>query len=211
MKYRYVAIEGNIGAGKTTLSKQLSKRWNARLVLEQFEDNPFLPSFYTNPDKYAFPLEMSFLAERFQQLSREVQQTELFAERILADYAPYKSLIFAGRTLDHAEYGVYKKMHQLLFANLPNPDLVIYIHQPIDQLLSNIEKRGRSYETTIDRKYLEEIEKGYFDFFRARQDLTTLVVTPKTDNYAFDGDFHRFVDELLEWNWSPGRHVVEVD
>lgn len=211
MKYRYIAIEGNIGAGKTTLSKELSNRWNARLVLEQFEDNPFLASFYKDPDKYAFPLEMSFLAERYQQLTRQIHQTELFAERILADYAPFKSLIFAGKTLDHAEYSVYKKMHQLLYAQVPNPDLIIFIHQPMEQLMKNISKRGRSYESEISEQYLRDVESGYFDFFRSRQDLTTLVIEPKTDNYAYDESFHQFVDELLEWNWSPGRHVVQQD
>lgn len=211
MKYRFLAFEGNIGAGKTTLTRMLSKRWGARLMLEQFEDNPFLPSFYKDPDKYAFALEMSFLAERYQQLSREVLQTELFAERIISDYAPFKSLIFAGRTLDHAEYGVYRKMHQLMFAQVPNPDIVVYLHQPISQLMKNIGKRGRSYESDITEEYLSEIEAGYFEFFKSRPDLITLVIKPKDENYAFDDRFHTFIDELLEWNWSPGRHVVGQD
>ncbi|KAB2805325.1 deoxynucleoside kinase [Phaeocystidibacter luteus] len=211
MKNRFIAFEGNIGAGKTTLVRNLARRWNAKMFLEQFEDNPFLPSFYENPEKYAFPLEMSFLAERFQQLNREVRQTELFSERIIADYAPYKSLIFAGKTLDHAEYGVYKKMHQLLFQQVPYPDVVIYLHIPVERLLKNIEKRGRSYEQDIDPEYLDSIEKGYFDFYRSRPDLVTLVVEPAGDDYANDEKFMAFVDELLEWNWSPGRHVVQQD
>ncbi|NVK28381.1 MAG: deoxynucleoside kinase [Flavobacteriia bacterium] len=211
MKNRFIAFEGNIGAGKTTLVRNLARKWNARMFLEQFEDNPFLPSFYENPEKYAFPLEMSFLAERFQQLNREVTQTELFSERIIADYAPYKSLIFAGKTLDHAEYGVYRKMHQLLFQQVPYPDVVIYLHVPIERLLQNIEKRGRSYEREISPEYLLSIEKGYFDFYRSRPDLVTLVVEPASSDYANDEEFMVFIDELLEWNWSPGRHIVQQD
>lgn len=211
MKNRFIAFEGNIGAGKTTLVNQLADRWSAKKFLEQFQDNPFLPSFYENPEKYAFPLEMSFLAERYQQLNREVHQTELFSERILADYAPYKSLIFAGHTLDHAEFGVYKKMHQLLFSQVPYPDIVVYIHLSVDRLLKNIAKRGRPYEQNIESEYLLKVEKGYFDFFRSRPDLVTLVIEPKGDDYANDTNFHAFIDELLEWNWSPGRHVVQQD
>ncbi len=211
MKNRFVAFEGNIGAGKTTLVKQLAKRWNAKMFLEQFEDNPFLPSFYKDPEKYAFPLEMSFLAERYQQLSREVMQTNLFSERMISDYAPYKSLIFAGQTLDHAEYGVYRKMHQLLFAQVPNPDIVVFLHLPVERLLRNIAKRGREYEQKIEPDYLYRIEKGYYDFFRTRPDLITLVLEPKDDDYANSGKFYSFIDELLEWNWSPGKHVVRQD
>lgn len=209
MKDRYIAFEGNIGAGKTTLVKNLAPRWGARLILEQFEDNPFLPSFYSNPEKYAFPLEMSFLAERFQQLSREIQQTELFSERIIADYAPYKSLIFAGHTLDHAEFSVYKKMHHLLFAQVPYPDIVIYLHQDIDTLMENISKRGRSYENQISPDYLKSVEKGYFDFFHSRPDLVTLVLEPPHADFANDESFYLHLEELLEWNWSPGRHIIE--
>lgn len=209
MKYRYVAFEGNIGAGKTTLSKQMAKRWEAKLLLEQFEDNPFLASFYSNAEKYAFALEMSFLAERYQQLSREIQQTQLFTEMVVADYAPFKSLIFAGQTLDHAEYGVYKKMHQLLYAQLPNPDILIYIHHPLDVLKENIAKRGREYEREISDDYLLRIDKAYFDFFKSRPDLITLVVEPKSVNFAYSEEFQKFIDELLDWNWSPGRHIVQ--
>ncbi|NVK05680.1 MAG: deoxynucleoside kinase [Flavobacteriia bacterium] len=211
MKNRFIAFEGNIGAGKTTLVKNLAKRWNAKLFLEQFEDNPFLPSFYTNPEKYAFPLEMSFLAERYQQLVREVQQTELFSERIIADYAPYKSMIFAGHTLDAAELSVYRRMNNILFSQVPNPDVVVYLHLEVDQLLENIKKRGRSYEQEISPDYLKSVEKGYFDFFRSRPDLVTLVVKPSDTDYANSSDFHAFIDEQLEWNWSPGRHVLELD
>ncbi len=211
MKNRFVAFEGNIGAGKTTLVKNLAKHWGATLFLEQFEDNPFLPSFYKNPEKYAFPLEMSFLAERYQQLSREVMQTNLFSDRIISDYAPYKSLIFAGETLDHAEYGVYRKMHQLLFAQVPNPDVVVYLHLPVNKLIENIKKRGRAYESEIVPAYLENLERGYFDFFRSRPDLITLVVKPKENDYANKPSFYAFIDELLEWNWSPGKHIIEQD
>lgn len=211
MKNRFIAFEGNIGAGKTTLVKNLAKKWNARLFLEQFEDNPFLPSFYSNPDKYAFPLEMSFLAERYQQLNREVQQTELFSEQVLADYAPFKSLIFAGHTLDSAELSVYRKMHNLLFSQVPNPDILIYLHVEIDQLHRNIAKRGREYEREITSEYLRAVEKGYFDFFRTRPDLVTLVIKPKDQDYANSESFFEFIEEQLEWNWSPGRHIIDLD
>lgn len=211
MANRYVAIEGNIGAGKTSLVKALGKRWDCKLLLEQFEDNPFLPSFYENPEKYAFPLEMSFLAERYQQISRSVQQTDLFADLVLADYMPHKSLIFAGKTLDHAEYGVYKKMHQLLYVQLPQPDIVIYIHRPLSVLRKQIEERGRVFEKEIKSSYLESLEEGYFEYFRGRPELVTLVVEPAGDRYAWDSEFHQRIEDLLEWNWSPGLHVVEAD
>ncbi|GAB5401587.1 MAG: 2-amino-4-hydroxy-6-hydroxymethyldihydropteridine diphosphokinase [Aureisphaera sp.] len=165
-QFNYLAIEGNIGAGKTSLAGMIAEDFNAKLILERFKDNAFLPKFYKDQSRYAFPLEMSFLADRYQQLLEDIKQFDLFKDSVVADYDAYKSLIFAKVTLAEEEYALYKKLFHLMHKELPNPDLYVYLYQNTDRLLENIKKRGRSYEKDIPATYLQEINEGYFEFIK---------------------------------------------
>ncbi|MEZ4858832.1 MAG: 2-amino-4-hydroxy-6-hydroxymethyldihydropteridine diphosphokinase [Flavobacteriaceae bacterium] len=167
-KYNYIAIEGNIGAGKTSLASQMASDFNAKLILERFKENPFLPKFYQEPNRYAFPLEMSFLADRYQQLVEDITQFDLFKECVIADYDVYKSMIFAKITLSEEELTLYKKLFHLMHKELPKPDLYIYLYQTTNRLLDNIQKRGRKYEKRIEASYLSKINEGYLEFIKTQ-------------------------------------------
>ena len=188
----YVAIEGNIGAGKTTLATKIAEDCNAKIVLERFADNPFLPKFYKDQSRYAFPLEMSFLADRYQQLSDDLAQFDLFKDFVVADYHIFKSLIFAKVTLQEDEFRLYKTMFDIIHKEMPKPDLYVYLYQNTDRLLANIKKRGRSYEQEIPADYLEKINRGYLDFIKTQTDLNVLVIdvseldfVKKQEDYVF--------------------------
>ena len=175
-KYNYVAIEGNIGSGKTSLSNLMSDEFNAKIVLERFADNPFLPKFYEDQERFAFPLEMSFLADRYQQLTDDLAQFDLFKNFIVSDYYIFKSLIFAQVTLQKEEYALYRKMFDIMYKEISKPDLYIYLYQNTDRLLENIKKRGRDYEQNIEASYLQKIHVGYTNFIKTEQDLNTLII-----------------------------------
>ena len=175
-KYSYIAIEGNIGAGKTTLAKMMSDEFNAKMVLERFADNPFLPKFYEDKERFAFPLEMSFLADRYQQLTDDLAQFDLFKSLIVSDYYIFKSLIFAQVTLAQEEYNLYRRMFDLMYKEITKPDLYVYLYQNTDRLLENIQKRGRSYEQNISKDYLDKIHKGYQQFISTQPQLNTLII-----------------------------------
>ena len=175
-KYNYIAIEGNIGAGKTSLSKMMSDEFNAKIVLERFADNPFLPKFYEDKERFAFPLEMSFLADRYQQLSDDLAQLDLFKNFVVSDYYIFKSLIFAQITLQKDEYLLYRKMFDLMYKEITKPDLYVYLYQNTTRLLENIKKRGREYEQNIEASYLQKIHDGYKSFISTQQNLNTLVI-----------------------------------
>ena len=191
-QFNYIAIEGNIGAGKTTLSTKLSEDCNAKLVLERFADNPFLPKFYKDQSRYAFPLEMSFLADRYQQLSDDLAQFDLFKDFVVADYHIFKSLIFAKVTLQEDEFRLYKTMFDIIHKEMPKPDLYVYLYQNTERLLGNIKKRGRSYEQEIPADYLEKINQGYLDYIKTQTDLNVLIIdvsdldfVKKQEDYVF--------------------------
>lgn len=175
-KFRYIAIEGNIGAGKTSLATQMASDFNAKLVLERFKENPFLPKFYKEPDRFAFPLEMSFLADRYQQLLDDLTQYDLFKKNVIGDYDGYKSLIFAKITLLEEEYVLYRKLFHLMHKELPNPDVYVYLYQNTERLLENIKKRGRDFEQEIEAEYLQKINKGYMEFIRNQQSDTIKII-----------------------------------
>lgn len=174
--YNYIAIEGNIGAGKTSLTELISREFNAKIILERFKDNPFLPKFYYEPDRYAFPLEMSFLADRYQQLLDDIGQFDLFKDFMIADYDRYKSLIFAKVTLQEEEFVLYKRLHEMMYRDMPKPDLYVYLYQNTERLLQNIKKRGRDYEKSIKAEYLEKINQGYLDFIKSQHHLNVKVI-----------------------------------
>jgi len=175
-KYNYIAIEGNIGAGKTSLANMIAEAYNAKIIVERFADNPFLPKFYEDNDRYAFPLEMSFLADRYQQLSDDLAQFDLFKNFIISDYYIFKSLIFAQVTLQKDEYFLYRKMFDMMYKEISKPDLYIYLHQNTPQLIENIKKRGRTYEQNIAPAYLDKVHEGYANFIKTQDGLNTLII-----------------------------------
>ena len=172
----YIAIEGNIGAGKTTLATKIAEDCNAKTVFERFADNPFLPKFYKDQSRYAFPLEMSFLADRYQQLSDDLAQFDLFKDFVVADYHIFKSIIFAKVTLQEDEFRLYKTMFDIMYKEMPKPDLYVYLYQNTERLLANIKKRGRTYEQEIPAEYLEKINRGYLDYIKSQADLNVLII-----------------------------------
>jgi deoxyguanosine kinase len=196
-KYNYIAIEGNIGAGKTTLSGMIAKDFNAKIILERFADNPFLPKFYEDNDRYAFPLEMSFLADRYQQLSDDLAQFDLFKNFIVSDYYIFKSLIFAQVTLQKEEYFLYRKMFDIMYKEISKPDLYIYLYQNTPRLLENIKKRGRDYEQNISPEYLDKIHQGYNTFIKTEENLNTLIIDVSDKDFLNNpNDYKDVIDSI---------------
>ncbi|MEE9408148.1 MAG: 2-amino-4-hydroxy-6-hydroxymethyldihydropteridine diphosphokinase [Polaribacter sp.] len=199
-KYNYIAIEGNIGAGKTSLAKMLSQEFNAKLVLERFADNPFLPKFYEDKERYAFPLEMSFLADRYQQLSDDLAQFDLFKNFIISDYYIFKSLIFAQVTLQKEEYILYRKMFDLMYKEITKPDLYVYLYQNTERLLENIKNRGRGYEQNIKSEYLKKIHSGYKSFINTEKNLNSLIIdVSELDFVNKKHDYKYIINKIKEF------------
>jgi len=174
--YNYIAIEGNIGAGKTSLATAMSREFNAKLILERFADNPFLPKFYKEPQRYAFTLEMSFLADRYQQISDDLSQLDLFKDFIVSDYDVFKSLIFSKITLIEDEFRLYRKLFYQVYKDIAKPDLYIYLYQNTERLQKNIKKRGRNYEQDIEDDYLDKINSGYLDFLKSHPEFNVKII-----------------------------------
>jgi deoxyguanosine kinase len=195
----YIAIEGNIGAGKTTLTIKIAEDFNAKTVLERFADNPFLPKFYKDQNRYAFPLEMSFLADRYQQLSDDLAQFDLFKDFIVADYHIFKSLIFAKVTLSDDEYRLYRKLFEIIYKEMPKPDLYVYLYQNTERLLENIKQRGRSYEQEIPAEYLDKINRGYLDYIKSQPDLNVLIIDVSDKDFVKNQEDYVFIlDQIRE-------------
>jgi 2-amino-4-hydroxy-6-hydroxymethyldihydropteridine diphosphokinase len=174
--YNYIAIEGNIGAGKTSLATKMAHDFNAKLILERFADNPFLPKFYEEPKRYAFTLEMSFLADRYQQISDDLSQLDLFKDFIISDYDVFKSLIFSKVTLPEDEFMLYRKLFYQVYKDIAKPDLYVYLYQNTKRLQENIKKRGRDYEQNIEDTYLENINSGYLEFLKNHPEFNVKII-----------------------------------
>ncbi|TDU43831.1 2-amino-4-hydroxy-6-hydroxymethyldihydropteridine diphosphokinase [Gelidibacter sediminis] len=194
--YNYIAIEGNIGAGKTSLAHQISNEFNAKLILERFADNPFLPKFYEEPQRYAFTLEMSFLADRYQQISDDLSQLDLFKDFMVSDYDIYKSLIFSKITLPEDEFRLYRKLFYLMYKDIAKPDLYVYLYQNTERLQANIKKRGRDYEQNIENNYLEKINAGYLEFLKNQTELNVKII---------DISDRDFVENREDYLWVLGE------
>ncbi len=208
--YRFVVIEGNIGVGKTSLATRISKIYKAKLILERFADNPFLPKFYEDQDRYAFPVEMSFLADRYNQLKNDLQSGDLFYSFTVADYYFMKSLIFAQNSLAPDEFKLYNQIFHIIYQSLPRPDLYIYLHQKPQQLLSNIKLRGRSFEEEITEKYLTDIQQGYFDFFKQQTNLPILVVDMTGIDFVNSSThFEMLISRLFGQKYETGIEYVK--
>jgi deoxyadenosine/deoxycytidine kinase len=206
MHYNFIAIEGNIGAGKTSLATRISELYNAKLILEQFEENSFLPKFYREPDKYAFPLEMSFLASRFQQLKDQLGPRDLFKTFTISDYYIIKSLIFARKTLEEDEFNLYTRFFNIVHQQLPKPELLVYLHLDTPKLQENIKIRGRSYEQEIEDEYLEKIRDGYFEFIKQQVDMRILVLDTNNIDFVHNPDHFKMIEEIIMADYPAGVH-----
>ncbi|MBS2097939.1 deoxynucleoside kinase [Carboxylicivirga linearis] len=207
---KYLVIEGNIGTGKSTLAQMISKDFDARLVMETFADNPFLPKFYNDQERYAFPLELSFLAERYKQLKKDFDTADLFHELTLADYHFFKSLIFAAKTLPEDEYRLYRQIFDIIYGMTPVPDLYVYLHRPVEILIQQIKKRGREYEKSIDTDYLKSIQEGYFQFFKEHPELPVLLINLDDINFETDKSVYNSLITLISKEYPKGITRVNV-
>jgi deoxyguanosine kinase len=209
IKYNYVVIEGNIGAGKTTLAGRIAEQFNAHLILEHFADNPFLPKFYKDPEKYSFPLELSFLASRYKQLREELVPQDLFKSFSIADYYFMKSLVFAASTLTGDEFNLYRQIYYIIYGSLPKPDIYVYLHLKPERLLENIEKRGRNYEMSITKEYLQKIQDSYFTFFKQNPENKYLVLdVNEIDFVENESHYTKVIDKIFFDDYPVGLNKV---
>ncbi len=199
--FNYITIEGNIGAGKTSLASMISRDFNAKLILERFADNPFLPKFYEDKNRYAFPLEMSFLADRYQQISDDLSQLDLFKDFIVSDYDVFKSLIFSKITLQEDEFKLYRKLFYLMYKDIAKPDLYIYLYQNTERLQENIKQRGRDYEQNIDNEYLERINAGYLGFLKSQSEFNIEIIDISNLDFIKNrGDYLKILDKMCAFS-----------
>lgn len=206
--YHYICIEGNIGSGKTSFCDLFANQFPVELILEEFSGNPFLPYFYENPGRYALPVELFFLTERYKQLSAHFQTGHLFTPVVLSDYFFDKSRLFARNNLDELEFKLFTQIYETLAPRIPKPDIVLYLHKPVDQLKENIRKRGRKIEQDISSNYLHSLQNVYFEYFRIKPDFPIVIVN--TENLRFtesNDDFQRLIG-LLEKKYTNGIHRV---
>jgi deoxyadenosine/deoxycytidine kinase len=202
----YLTIEGNIGSGKTSLAEMIAQDFNGKLILERFKDNPFLPKFYEDQTRFAFPLEMSFLADRHQQLMDDISQLDLFSDFAISDYNPNKSLIFSKVTLQEDEYALYKKIFDIMYSEVPKPDVYVYLYQNIERLLNNIKKRGRDYEQNIAPDYLKRIHDGYLNFFKSQHKIDVKIIDiSDLDFVANREDYLFLLEKISEINTKASR------
>ncbi|MVT09183.1 deoxynucleoside kinase [Chitinophaga tropicalis] len=207
MQYRYITIEGNIGAGKTTLANKLAEHFNAKLILEEFADNPFLPKFYEKPQQYAFPLELFFMAERYKQLKDMLQMQDMFSRLVISDYLFIKSLLFAKINLKEEEYNLYQKLFEIINPQLVQPDLLIFLNAPVSRLQQNIRTRNRSYEQQIADEYLENVHEMYMQYIKQHPVRTLMIDMTKVDFVKNPADFD-FLLGSLDKEYAPGVHYL---
>jgi deoxyguanosine kinase len=209
MNYHFITIEGNIGAGKTTLAHLLSKHYNARLVLEEFADNPFLPKFYENPGQYAFPVELFFMAERYKQQKELIQQKDMFQSLTISDYLFTKCLLFAKVTLPDDEFRLYQRLFEIIHQQLVQPDILIYLHAPVSKLQVNIKKRNRSYEQNIPDDYLFNIQETYTHYIK-QHNIKTLFIDTSNADFLGNEKHLQAIYEALEKDYEDGQHYITL-
>jgi deoxyadenosine/deoxycytidine kinase len=211
LRYHYIAIEGNIGAGKTTLAKKLSSDLHAELLLEKFEDNPFLPKFYEHPERYAFSVELFFTAERYRQLKNFLIQKQftLFHSVTVSDFIFQKSLVFAGINLSDDEWTLFRVLFDIMLPTLPQPDIIFYLFTPTNTLLENIQKRGREYEKYIRAEYLDKIHHAYVNYFKQMHELTVVFVNTQQYNFIENQHHYHYFLQLLQSDFNKGITVLE--
>ncbi|HAO46693.1 MAG TPA: deoxynucleoside kinase [Ferruginibacter sp.] len=209
MKYNFVTIEGNIGAGKTTLSHLLSKHFNARLILEEFADNPFLPKFYENPGQYAFPLELFFMAERYKQLKDLLQTKDMFQNITISDYLFTKCLLFAKVNLPEEEFRLYQKLFEIINPQIVQPDILIYLHTPVKKLQENIKKRNREYEQSIPNDYLFTLQETYTQYIK-QHNIKTLFVDAANADFLGKEEHLKVIIDALDKEYDEGQHYITL-
>lgn len=209
MKYNFVTIEGNIGAGKTTLANILAKHYNAKLILEEFADNPFLPKFYENPEQYAFPLELFFMAERYKQLKEMLQTKDLFQQYIVSDYLFTKCLLFAKVNLPDEEFRLYQKLFDIINPQIVQPEILIYLHTPVNKLQENIKKRNRSYEQNIPNDYLFNLQETYTQYIKQHH-LKTLFVDASNADFINNPLHVQTIVDALDKEYEDGQHFLTL-
>ncbi len=207
--HSYIAVEGLIGAGKTTLAKRLSAQWNGRLVLEEFDENPFLPKFYEEPERYGFSVELSFLAQRYHQLKRVTEQ-DLFSTCTVADYSIGKSVVFANVTLQADEYALFRDLYQIMYTDLPRPEVIVYLHLDMARVKERIRSRGRSYEQSIPIAYLEKLQERYLDHLQKLPDDRVLVVDLQGHDLLNDALVYGKLVEVLSAEVPKGYRVITL-
>jgi deoxyadenosine/deoxycytidine kinase len=203
MLYSHIAIEGNIGSGKTTLATMLANDIDARLVLEQFADNPFLPKFYSDPEKHAFPLELFFMAERYHQL-KNLKEQDLFKPQIVSDYFFVKSKLFAQNNLKKDEMQLFNRLFDIMLSSLSKPDLLVYLYSDVERLQQNIKNRGRDFEQNISDEYLQNIQDKYLDFLRKQSDFPVLLLDVTNVDFVADKNIYDKIGELIFVEYSVG-------
>ncbi len=209
--YNFIAIEGNIGAGKTTLCHQLAEQFGCALVLEQFTDNPFLPPFYEQPERYAFPVELFFMTERHKQLLEHFSQPDLFRSYTVADYFFVKTLLFAKNNLSEAEFRLFQRLFLVLNATFPKPDLLLYLHRPVEVLLKQIKKRGRNIEQNISAEYLTEIQDAYFDYLNTETETPVLILDLGDADFQRDLSTFDAIAQIISKEHAPGRRFLKLN
>ena len=209
MKYHFIAVEGNIGAGKTTLSQLLSQHYNSKLMLEEFAENPFLTKFYENPKQYAFPLELFFLAERFKQQQDLIKTADLFQSVTISDYLFTKCLLFAKVNLPEEEYRLYQKMYDVFSQQLTQPDILIYLHAPVNKLQSNIKKRNRKFEQSIPDEYLFKLQETYTSYIK-QHNIKTIFVDASNADFLYNEAHFKLITDALEKDLEEGQHFINL-
>ncbi|HMV14256.1 MAG TPA: deoxynucleoside kinase [Chitinophagales bacterium] len=211
MIYKFISIEGNIGAGKTTLASLLAEEFHGQLILEAFEDNPYLPKFYEDNNKYALQLEMSFLIERYQQLTRMFSEPNIFSNFTVTDYMLKKCLLFAKVNLSKQEYKLYKIFFDQVYKKLPKPEIIFYLHADTDQLMRNIRKRGREYEQNMSRIYLNRLEKMYFEFFKQNPENKYVIIDVNGIDWISNVFAYRQLLKLFDREYAVGLNFVKLE
>jgi len=209
MKYNFVTIEGNIGAGKTTLAHILSKHYNARLILEEFADNPFLPKFYENPEQYAFPVELFFMAERYKQLKDLLQTKDMFQAITISDYLFTKCLLFAKVNLPTEEFRLYQKLFDIINPQILQPEILIYLHTPVSRLKENIKKRNREYEQSIPNDYLFQLQETYTQYIK-QHNIKTLFVDASNADFLDNEEHVNTIIRALDKEYEQGQHYITL-
>ena len=205
MQYKHIAIEGNIGSGKSTFATMLAADFGVRLILEQFSDNPFLPRFYKNPEKHAFPLELFFMAERYYQL-KNLKEQDLFQPEIISDYFFVKSKLFAQNNLQYDEIQLFNRLFDIIVSFLSKPDLVVYLYSDILRLQKNIKKRGREYEQNISDIYLQNIQDKYLDYLRKQDNFPVLIIDGSNVDFVLDKNVYQSIMNFLSLKYEKGIH-----
>ncbi len=208
--YSFISIEGSIGSGKTTFCKKIKAEYNCNLILEEFDDNPFLPFFYKDPERYAFTVELFFMTERYKQLQRQLVTQNLFNGFTISDYTFVKTLLFARQNLEEEEFRMFQKLYTTLNQSFPQPDLLVYFHRRVDVLQSNISKRGREYEKNITDEYLTKVQNSYFEYFRNILSFPILIIDLNTIDFEENERNYKEVKLLLTKLYNPGVHRISL-